>query len=84
MTLRKIPVGLFPENQTREESHRDVNVYHIDTHYQDRARDFLSELLDAMKGEEWYDRSDAQYDHFDTAWYNSIRIGEWNKAPELV
>ena len=84
VTLRKIPAGLFPENQTEKESHRDVNIYHIDTHYQGRARDFLSELLDAMKGVEWYDRSDSQYDHFDTAWYNSIRIGEWNKAPELV
>jgi hypothetical protein len=84
VTLRKIPVGLFSKDQTDLEAHRDVNVYHIDTHYQGRARDFLNELLDAMKGVEWYDRSDSQCDHFDTAWYNSIYIGEWNKAPEVI
>ena len=40
---------------------------------------FLDELVAAMKGNKWYDKSDAMVDYFDTAWYLSINIGRWNK-----
>jgi len=41
-------------------------------------------LLAAMKGTNWYDRTDAMIDYFDTAWYNDIKIGEWNKPVEVI
>ena len=62
----------------------DVNVYHIDTFYEGTAKKFLTKLLAAMKGTKWYDNSDAMTDYFDTAWYNSIKLGEWNKPVEIV
>ena len=32
-----------------------------------------------MKGNKWYDKSDAMVDYFDTAYYIDINIGKWNK-----
>ena len=40
---------------------------------------FLSELLKAMKGTKWYNKSDAMVDYFDIAYYMDINIGKWNK-----
>ena len=80
VTLRKVPAGLF----TDEEITNGVNVYWIDEHFTGTAKKFLTELLAAMKGKNWYDRSDAMTDYFDTAWYNDIKIGEWNKPVEVI
>ncbi len=79
VTLRKIPDGLF----TPKEIANGVNVYHLGW-FDGTAKNFLMELLAAMKGTKWYDRSDAMIDYFDTAWYNDIKIGEWNKPVEIV
>ncbi len=81
VTLRKIPAGLFTP---KEIANGDVNVYHIDTFFEGTANKFLNKLLAAMKGTKWYDNSDAMTDYFDTAWYNSIKLGEWNKPVEIV
>jgi len=74
VTLRKIPAGLF----TTEEIRNGVNVYHIDTGFEGTAKKFLTALLAAMKGDKWFDKSDSMVDYFHTAWYNDIKIGEWN------
>ena len=80
VTLRKIPAGLF----TAEEIENGVNVYHIERFFEGTAKKFLTKLLAAMKGKKWYDNSDAMTDYFDTAWYNSIKFGEWNKPAEVI
>ena len=80
VTLRKVPAGLFTNNEITN----GVNVYWIDEHFTGTAKKFLTELLAAMKGDKWYDRSDAMIDYFDTAWYNEIKIGEWNKPVEVI
>jgi hypothetical protein len=41
-------------------------------------------LLAAMKGEMWYDNSDAMTDYFDTAFYTDINIGKWNQNYEVT
>lgn len=56
-----------------------VNVYHIDRHYVGIAKDFLNELVVAMKGDKWFDKSDIQSDYFHTAYYIDINVGKWNK-----
>ena len=76
--LRKVPAGLF----TKEIE--GVNVYHIDKFFEGTAKKFLTKLLDAMKGDKWFDKSDSMIDYFHTAWYNDIKIGEWNKPVEIV
>ncbi len=80
VTLRKIPAGLF----TDKEIENGVNVYHIDKFFEGTAKKFLTKLLDAMKGDKWFDKSDSMIDYFHTAWYNDIKIGEWNKPVEIV
>ena len=80
VTLRKIPYGLF----TAEEIENGVNVYHIERHFEGAAKKFLTKLLAAMKGDMWYDKTDLMTDYFDTAWYNDIKIGEWNKPVEVI
>jgi len=56
-----------------------VNVYHIDAHYTGVAKDFLNELLAAMKGPDWFDKSDSQSDYFHVSHYTDINVGKWNK-----
>ena len=56
-----------------------VNVYWINDHYVGVAKDFLNELLVAMKGDKWFDKSDIMTDYFHTAYYNDINVGKWNK-----
>lgn len=60
--------------------HQQVNVYWVDDHYTGKAKDFLNEVLDAIKkAGEWYDESNAQIDYFNTAFYIDINIGRWDK-----
>ena len=81
VTLRKIPAGLFTP---KEIANGDVNVYWIDEHFTGAAREFLTKLLAAMKGDKWFDKTDSSIDYFHTSWYNDIKIGEWNKPVEIV
>lgn len=60
-----------------------VNTYHIDSQYSGKARDFLNEVIAAMKGPNFYDRSDAMTDYFDVSHYVDINVGKWNK-PYIV
>ena len=80
VTLRKVPVGLF----TTKEIENGVNIYRIDTFFEGTAKKFLTKLLAAMKGDKWFDESDSMTDYFHTAWYNDIKIGEWEKPVEIV
>lgn len=62
----------------------DVNPYWFQDHYDGEARACLTELFAALKSDGWYDRSDAQTDYFDTAYYVDINIGKWNQPYTLV
>lgn len=57
----------------------DVNPYWFHEHYDGTAKDFLTEVFTALKSAGWYDRSDAQVDYFDTAYYTDVKIGNWDK-----
>ena len=58
---------------------RQVNEYHIQNNYTGEARAFLMELVAAMRGNNWFDKSDIMTDYFHTKHYTSINIGQWNK-----
>ena len=66
-----------------EHSHGDgytqVNVYHIESHYEGHAKSFLLELLAAMKGPSYFNNDDAMTDYFHRSHYTDINIGKWNK-----
>ena len=57
-----------------------VNEYWIDKNYSGTARKFLNELLDAMKGPNYFNDDDAMTDYFSRSHYTDITIGTaWNK-----
>ena len=58
---------------------KSVNVYHIDEWYEGVAKNFLNELLNAMKGPKYFNNDDAMTDYFSRSHYTDINIGKWNK-----
>ena len=65
------------------EGYSQVNTYWINDHYKGIAKQFLNELLDAMKGPNYYNNDNAQFDYFDRWHYTDINIGKWNKPYKL-
>jgi hypothetical protein len=66
--LTKGPIGFGSNDAT-------VNEHWIDRNYEGKAREFLSELVVAMKGPDFFDRSDSQSDYFHCSHYIDIHIG---------
>jgi hypothetical protein len=62
----------------------DVNPYWYQDHFTGVAKKALAEIMPAMKSADWYDRSDAQVDYFDTAYYVDVNVGKWNKPYRVV
>lgn len=55
-----------------------LNHHHFDI-YNPKYTALFEKVLSIVKGDEWYDKSDAQIDYFDTAYYIRMGIGKWNK-----
>ena len=60
-----------------------VNPYWFQDHYDGKAKAFLTEAFKALKSADWYDKSDAMTDYFNTAYYVDVNIGKWD-APYIV
>ena len=67
------------EDYSHGDGYIQVNTYHIDSHYSGKARAFLNELLDAMKGPKYFNNDDAMTDYFHRSHYTDINVGKWNK-----
>ena len=72
----------------RDDRYAQINPYH--TGMYGEHSNFFEQVLDIMKTAPmrgngynkdtgWYDRSDAMTDYFDTAYYMSLNVGEWDK-----
>ena len=71
----------FVDDNVKGNPHYQVNCHYADEHYTGQAASFFQELIAAMKPlNTWYDRSDAMTDHFDTAYYIAINLGNYNKS----
>ena len=57
----------------------DVNTYWAHEHYSGVAKEFLEEMIAAMKGPDFFDETNAQIDYFHCSHYININIGKWNK-----
>lgn len=57
-----------------------VNPYWFQDHYDGVAKEFMTEAFKALKAADWYDKSDAMTDYFNTAYYVDVSIGKWNKS----
>ena len=64
---------------THGDGYIQVNVYHIERHYKGKAQAFLTELLAAMKGPDYFNNDDAMTDYFHRSHYTDINVGKWNK-----
>ena len=76
----------FSGNYTHGDNYIQVNEYWIDDHYASNtvAKNFLNELLAAMKGPKYFNDDDLQSDYFSRSHYTDINVGKWNKPYELV
>ena len=62
-----------------QRTYLQVNTYWYQDHFDGVARDFLSEVIPAMYGPDYYDNSDIQTDYFDCSHYINVNVGRWNK-----
>lgn len=61
-----------------------VNTYWYHDHFDGVAKDFLAEIIPALKGDDYFDHSDIQTDYFCVSHYFDVNIGKWNKPYELT
>ena len=57
----------------------DINTYWYHEHFSDKAKDFLSEIVVAMKGPDFFDHTDIQSDYFNVSHYIDINVGKYDK-----
>lgn len=57
----------------------DVNPYWYHEHFDGKAKEFLEEVIAAMKGPDWFDKSDIQSDYFHVSFYVDVNVGRWNQ-----
>lgn len=79
--------GKMPADQVayvRKNQTLDINPYWFQEHFSGDAKKFLMEVFNGMKSAGWYDKSDAQTDYFDTAYYVDVNVGQWDKPYVLV
>lgn len=74
----------FPGIPGRLMDHLQVNTYWINDHFSGPTADLLSLIVNALKAANYYDRSDAMADYFDTAYYFHLNIGKWKKPYKLT
>ena len=67
-------------------SHYQVNEYHYESHYADNPTlvSFLSELLSAMKGPQYYNNDNSMIDYYDRSHYTDINFGKWDKPYKFI
>lgn len=60
-------------------AHLNVNEHWISENYTGKPMEFLTELKAAMRGPDWFDKSDTMTDYFNISWYTDINVGTWDK-----
>lgn len=82
MHSRKMPQSQI--DRIRKDRYLDANPFWFQEHFTGAAKNFLTEAFAALKSADWYDRSDAQVDYFDTAYYTDVTVGKWNQPYEVT
>lgn len=62
----------------------DINQYWYQEHFDGDNLKFIAELYAAMKGDIWFDKSDAMTDYFNTAYYMDVRVGTWDAPYQVI
>jgi hypothetical protein len=69
---------------TTDKGYIQVNQFWFHDHFDDESKEIIGSVVDALKSADYYDRSDAQVDYFDTAYYMHLNIGNWDKPYKLI
>lgn len=64
--------------------HIQVNPYWIHDQYDGVACEFLEQAVAALKGPDYFDKSDISTDYFHCSHYVDINIGKWDKPYALT
>jgi hypothetical protein len=75
-TISAQPGGF--RNGSPATTYLDVNPYWYQEHFTGTALAFLSEVIPALYGTDYFDESDAQTDYFHCSHYIDINIGRWD------
>lgn len=81
-TVAQRPGGF--RNGSPAEKYLDVNPYWYQEHFSGVALKFLSEVIPAMKGLDYFDDSDISTDYFHCSHYFDVKVGRWDKPYALV
>lgn len=65
--------------EKRNSRYIQVNPYWVESNYVGKTKDFLVEVIAAMKGDDYFDNSDSQTDYFEVSHYIEINIGKFDK-----
>ena len=99
LTLKKGPIDFYGEKRAyrardprslaeglidREDYPLSINPYYISEVWSIGTTIALKEILAALKGADWYDKSDSRSDYFNTAYYIYIEVGNDNSLYQLV
>ena len=72
---------------TKIDNYFQANAYREPTEYENFAPiigRFYSDLIKAMKGTKWFDKSDLMTDYFHTAYFLSINVGKYSAPYQLI
>lgn len=83
---RSNPCDVEQLNHVLARTSQQVNEYWIEDNYSgdQKVVDFLSELVTAMKGPDYFDESDSMTDYFHCSHYIGINVGSWDKPYECT
>ncbi len=68
----------------KQRNYIDINHYWYEEHYSPKVADIIGKIVKAMKSANWYDKSDAMVDYFDTAYYYGVTVGTWEKPYQVT
>lgn len=57
-----------------------VNPYWYQDYFTGEAKELIGKVFEALRSADYYDRSDAMVDYFDTAYYYGLTLGDY-KTP---
>ena len=68
-------------------SYYQANAYSVETAYDQidsKISQFYKDLVKAMKGTKWFDKSDLMTDYHHIAYYLNINVGKWDRPYEFT
>ena len=68
-------------------SYYQANAYSVETEYDQidsKIGQFYRDLIKAMKGTKWFDKSDLMTDYHHIAYYLNINVGKWDRPYEFT